>query len=292
MGSPIIKGSDANTVLVTTDCVSDLTVELREKYRIPIMHYYVQTQEARFQDTAEITSDNLIEYIEVEKKKAYSGCASAEEYRVFFEKQRAGTDRKIIHICMARHASDAYEVASAAASQMEGVYVVDSGHLSGGMGLMVVIAADMAQRGAPCEVILEETERLRGKISSSFIVNSTECLYRNGKIAKSVYSLCERFSLHPIIQLKKSQMRVTGICLGKPERFARKYLRKMLRNRKEIVRDMAFLITAGCPFEFQQFLRKEVEKRVSFQKVYVNIASATISCNCGSGAFGVLFLRK
>lgn len=282
----------AETVLVTTDCVSDLTPELREKYQIPVMHYYVQTQEARFQDNTEISSDGLIEYIEVDGKKAYSSCASAEEYREFFEKQKENSNRKIIHICMAKHASDAYATASKAAQEMEEVYVVDSGHLSGGMGIMVIVAADMAKRGAPCEVILEEMERLRTRVSSSFVVNSTECLYRNGKIGSKIHNICESLALHPIIMLKNSRMYVAGISVGGPQRFARSYLHWILRDKKEIVPDMVFLITAGCSYEFQQFLRQEMEKRVPWKKIYVNVASATISCNCGSGAFGVLFVRK
>lgn len=282
----------AETVLVTTDCVSDLTVELREKYQVPVMHYYVQTQEARFQDNTEISSDGLIEYIEVEGKKAYSSCASVEEYRRFFEKQKNNSNRKIIHVCMAKYASDAYATATEAAQDMEDVYVVDSGHLSGGMGIMVITAADMAKRGAPCEVILEELERLRTKVSSSFVVNSTECLYRNGKMGSRIHNICESLALHPIIKLKDSRMCVAGICVGGPQRFAKAYLRRMLRDKKEIVPDMVFLITAGCTYEFQQFLKQEMEERVPWKKIYVNVASATISCNCGSGAFGVLFVRR
>ena len=75
-------------VLVSTDCVCDLTKELKERYQIPVMHYYVKTEEARFQDTKEMTSDDLIEYIEKDGKEAYSSCAPVEEYREFFENLR------------------------------------------------------------------------------------------------------------------------------------------------------------------------------------------------------------
>lgn len=175
---------------------------------------------------------------------------------------------------------------------MEGIHVVDSGHLSGGMGIMVLIAADMAECGAPCEVILQEMERLKKKISTSFIVDSTECLYRNGKVKKGIARFCDHFSLHPILELSHSRMRVTGLSIGKSQSFARSYIRWVLREKKDIVPDVVFLITAGCSYEFQQFLRKEIERRVPWKKVIVNTASATISCNCGSGAFGVLFLKK
>lgn len=280
-------------VLISTDCVSDLTLEQKERYQIPVMHYYIHTEEARFQDTTEMTSDDLIEYIELDGKHAYSNCASVEEYRDFFEKLRKRTSAPIIHICMARYVSDAYDTASQAAADMEGIYVVDSGHLSGGMGLMVLAAADMAECGAVCEVILKELEELRERVSTSFIVDSTECLYRNGKIGRRIAFLCDFFSLHPVLKLKNSRMCVAGIFPGSQRHLVAKYyINKTLLKSGEVERGMAFLITAGCAYEFQQYLKEEIESRKEWDRLVLNEASATISCNCGSGAFGLLFVKR
>lgn len=281
-----------DTVLITTDCVCDLTADLQERYQIPIMYYYVQTEEARFQDTREMNSDDLIDYIEKDGKKAYSGCAPVEEYEDFFAKQRQDTNAPIIHICMAQFVSDAYKTAKEAARGDDTVYVVDSGHLSGGMALMVLEAVKMAKRGAPCEVILKELEIMKEKVSTSFIVDSVQCLYRNGRISKNIAWLCDALSLHPILKLSHSHMKPVGLCVGSQRRFARAYLRWALRRGGEIVPDMAFLITAGASYEFRQFLLAEIKQRMPCRIVVSNKASATISCNCGSGAFGILFLRK
>ena len=164
---------DSRMVVISTDCVCDLPAEIRQRYQIPVMYYYIQTEDARFQDTFEMTSGDLIEYIEQDGKRAYSSCAEQEEYCRFFSALREKTTSPIIHICMAHKVSSAYANAGKAAEGMENIYVVDSGHLSGGMGLMVLAALEMAERGAVCEVILAELERLKGKVSYSFIVNST-----------------------------------------------------------------------------------------------------------------------
>lgn len=281
-----------DTVLITTDCVCDLTVELQERYQIPIMYYYVQTEEARFQDTREMNSDDLIEYIEKDGKKAFSSCAPVEEYQEFFEGQRKKTDAAIIHICMAQYVSDAYKTAKEAAKGDDNIHVVDSGHLSGGMALMVLEAVKMAKGGAAYELILKEMDSMKNKISTSFIVDSVECLYRNGRINKHIAAICDLLSVHPILKLSGSHMKPVGLCIGSQRRFARAYLRWALRRKEEIVPDMAFLISAGASYEFRQFLLEEIKKRMPWKTIVVNKASATISCNCGSGAFGILFLRK
>lgn len=280
------------TVMIATECVCDLTQEILDRYNIPLMYYYVKTEEARFQDTKEMTSDNLIEYIEQDKKRAFSSCASVEEYKEFFSGLLEKTSAEIIHISVARNVSNGYATAVEAAEDMKRIHVIDSGHLSGGMGIMVMMAADMAERGAGCELILAELERMRENVSTSFIVNSTECLYRNGKIGRGVDSLCSIFSLHPILQLQRSHMRPVGVRIGSQKRFAKSYIRWVLKNKEAIMSDVVFLVTAGCSHEFQQFLLEELESRMAWKKVIVNEASATVSCNCGSGTFGVLFMRK
>ena len=190
---------DSRMVVISTDCVCDLPLEIRQKYQIPVMYYYIQTEDARFQDTYEMTSGDLIEYIEQDGKRAYSSCSSQEEYHQFFCELRAKTSKPIIHICMAKNVSSAYATALKAAEDLEGIHVVNSGHLSGGMGIMVLKALEMAERGAVCEVILAEMERLRERVSSSFIVNSTECLLRNGKINKRVAEICDFLKVHHIL---------------------------------------------------------------------------------------------
>lgn len=277
--------------MISTDCVCDIPKSYQKKYNIQMMYYYVQTEEARFQDIKEISSDSLLEYIK-EGKKAYSGAAPKEEYVAFFQSLKEKHKGPIIHICMAQHVSIAYEVASEAALEFKDIHVVDSGHLSGGMAILVLMAADMAQRGASCELIIEELQRVREKVSSSFSVASTAALYRNGRIGKKVFLICNALLLHPILNLHDSKMSPAGICIGKPKHFAKTYLRWALRKKNTINTDIVFLITAGCSYEFQDFLKEEMLRRVPFKKVVINNASGTICCNCGAGAFGVLFVRE
>ena len=53
-----------NKVRISADSPCDLTPQIRKQYRIPLMYCYIHTEEARFRDTKEISTDNLIEYID------------------------------------------------------------------------------------------------------------------------------------------------------------------------------------------------------------------------------------
>lgn len=281
----------ANRVLISVDCVCDLPRKMWEDLELSVMYFYVKTEEGRFQDIIEVNAENIVEYL-AQGKKAHSSSASMEEYRGYFERIRKNHDGPIIHICIARYLSESFEAASKAAGYLENVYVVDSAQLSGGMSLLVLVAAEMAKAGADYELILKEVEMLREKVCTSFVVNSTEHLYINGQISRRVATLCETFSLHPILQLKDSRMGASGICIGNQTRYAKTYIKRMLKNPETIDTNVAFLVSAGCSYEYVNFLKEEIQKIVKFKRLIINTASATITCNCGAGTFGVLFARK
>lgn len=282
---------ETDKVLISTDCISDLPVDIQKEYGIPMMYCYVQTEEARFQDINEITSDNLLEYMQ-QGKDAYSCVASEEEYRTYFSELRKKHAGPIIHISTARYVSKGYRVAATVADKLENVYVVDSGQLSGGLGILVMKAADMARKGAVCELILQELERMKEKVSTTFVVDSTSALYRNKRINKRIFQICDLLNIHPILLLKNSKMRSSGISFGNKKRFVKTYLARVLNHQDTIDKEVAFIVSVGCSYEMQQFIKEEVEKKVQFKKLIVTTASATIASNCGAGTFGVLFMRK
>lgn len=280
-----------NKVRISVDCICDLPRKMWDELNLSIMYFYITTEEGRFQDIRELNSDCIIEYLE-QGKVAKSGVASVEEYKEHFQKVKKKYGGAIIHISVAQYVSVAYKAATKAAECMEDVYVVDSGQLSGGMSLMILEAAEMAAAGADYELILNEMEVMKKKINTSFIVDSTKYLYRNGKIKKVVMNLCNMFSLHPILRLSNSYMGVSGICMGNSKRCAKAYIKKILKKPETIDTDVVFVVSAGCSYEFINFVKEEIQKRAKWQKIIINTASATVTSNCGSGTFGVLFARK
>lgn len=280
-----------NRVRISVDCVCDLPRRMWEELELSIMFFYITTEEGRFRDIEEVNSENMVEYLE-QGKRAHSRCASAEEYKQHFLNIRKEHDGPIIHICIARYVSGSYDSACEAAENMENVWVVDSGHLSGGMSLMVISAAEMAKAGAGCELILQELEDMRNRVCTSFVVDSTDCLYTNGKISGKIDTFCKTFSLHPVLKLKDSRMGAAGICIGNMKRYARSYIRKVLKHPETIDTDMVFIVNAGCSYEFMSFVKEEIQKRVKWKRLIICSASATVTCNCGAGTFGVLYTRK
>ncbi len=278
------------SLMITTDSVCDLPEELVKALGISVHPYFVCTEHGRFLDGKELETDDLLDYL-YKGKKGTSKAPAVSDYESFFA-QKLMEARNVIHIAMAEHASEGYRNAVSAARAFENVTVVNSGHLSSGMGIVVLWAAYMAAQNMAEDDILLSIENLKKRISTSFIMNSTQMLYRGGRIPREVHILCNTLLLHPIIVLRKSRMTVGGIRMGSFAQVSRSYIRSTLKNARDIDKRILFLTYAGMDESSLEEIQEMVREYCVFDKVYLQKASSAIASNCGAGSFGLLFMRK
>ena len=288
---PVLTHQRRMSVLVSTDSVCDLPAQLIAKYRISVMPYRVCTEDGEFLDGIEAETDGILSYISEKGKQVRSEAPSVADYEEYFAEQLTKA-QTIIHISMAQKVSDGYANALEASRAFDNVSVIDSGHLSSGLGLMVLWAARLAQSGMNAEDIAGEIGGLKGRIRTSFIMDSTEYLSRVGRISGQVNALCRALMLHPVIMLKNSGMTIGRIIFGAQEQVRRKYIDSMLSNKKDIDTNIVFITYAGMTRAEIEQIEAQVRSRIAFQRVVVQKASPAISTNCGPGSFGLLLVMK
>ncbi len=278
-------------LLITADSVCDLPEELIQQYGIVINPYFVNTKEGRFVDGKEISLDDLLIYMDKENNTVKSEPPKVEEYEAFFAKQSLLAD-EILHITMAKKASDGYDNALKASENYSNVVVFDSGQLSSGMGLLVVKAAKMAQDGGSLSQILEELTVSKKLVNTGFVLNETEFLYRSGRLSKGVKNICDRFLVHPLLTMKDDRIVAGRVLIGQWTDVICKYIKVTLRKHWTIDKDVLFITHVNLDRETREFIKNEIEKICHFKQIYFQKATPGIVCNCGKGAWGLLFLRK
>lgn len=277
-------------LMITTDSVCDLPESFIKEFNISICPYYVCTDHGRFLDEREIKADELLPHL-LEGDSGFSQPPDVIDYEHFFAENLKET-QNIIHIAMAKHASDGYANAKEAAKSFENVTVIDSGHLSSSLGLIVLYAASMAENHATRSEVVKTVKYLRRYISSAFIIDSTHMMCQSGHISKKIQVLCDALLLHPIIILRKSKMVVGSIEMGSFEHVAKRYVRKVLLHPRNIDTRILFITYAGIDEKSLKYIQELVQQYCPFERVYLQKASSAIACNCGSGSFGLLFMRK
>lgn len=280
---------------ITTDCVCDLPEEFLKTNGIDIVYFYITTATGRFRDGYEITSENILEYLESGGEKAATNAPEAEEYKVFFENALKKYD-ELIHISISSQVSFSKKNATAALQLMgddgKRVTVVDSMHLSTGMGHMVIRAVELRNEGKSASEIAETIKGMRGKISTTFITKNADYLYRNGRVSTKVKKLSSLFMIHPVLTLKGGRMTLKKIQIGNYEKSMMKYIKSELRRSNRVDKRRLFITHAGCSVKTISQIKSEAEKLCRFDEVTVTQTSATVSSNCGPETVGVLFVYR
>lgn len=279
------------TIRITSDCVCDLSKEIRSKYNVDILSFYIATDRGIFKDMDEITARNIVEYFANGGEKINTLAPKPEEYEFFFAESLEKYD-EIIHIAIGSHLSLSCKNAAKAAEKFSGrVRVFDSGHLSSGIGHLVIKAAEMVFENKSSDEIIGELEKIKNRVSTSFIAENADYLYRNGRVSKWVKDMCEIFKIHPVLFMKKGEIKLKSIRIGNYEKAVLRYIKGELRNPGKIEKKRGILTQASCPLKLINAAKKLAMEKGRFEELDVIEASATITSNCGANTIGILFVR-
>jgi len=283
-----ISGRKRKTVYITTDCVSDLPLELIEKHDIKVMYLYIKTEHGRFADTIEISSDHLPQYMSENGINAYGDSSSVEEYEEFFADALTQAEQ-VIHISMAKNTGRSYMVAKAAAAGFDHVQVIDSGHISCGEGLLVLCAAMLAEEGYKSQEICERIEEMKHRVVSKYIMPSADTFAQRGRTSRVMANFCKWFMLRPVIAPVKSKVRVIGFMAGPLESAWRGFIRFHLHRKRKINTDVVIVTHSSCSVKEQEFIKNELLKFLPFKRIIMQKASFTNACSVGAKTIGISY---
>ncbi len=279
-------------VAVSTESVADIPGELIEKYGIQVIPHKVQTAEGVFKDGTEIDTAGVIKYMEETKNDITPMAPEAKEHELFFAKQLAYANN-VIHIAISsKIGNSGFPPATDAAKAFDNVFVVDSGHLSSSQGLIVLEAARLAENGMGPKHVIEELERMKKKVHTSFIVDNLDYLARAKQVSARTANLVKSLMGRPVLVLKKGRMKLGKIYFGSSKSAWKAYINSCLSNSSRIDTSILFVTYVGLSKKDMDWIREYIEKSVKFEEIYFQQASASIAVNCGPGTFGLLYKEK
>lgn len=279
------------STIISADSVCDLPKNLVRKNHIAILPVHIRTEEGIFLDGVETETDGVLDYLSDKKKQVFSEAATVEEYEEFFAEQLTKA-QYIVHISVAKETSRAYDRAMEAASTFDNVLVVDSGHISSGMGLIALYAASLASREIPAYEIVGMIKDIRKQVTTSFVIAGTEYLARAGRMRSRDHAVSNALMMRPVIRLRGSDMVMSRVYYGNKKRVRHRYIISELSNPETIDKSRVFICYAGVSHEELLDIQRQVKSRVAFEEVILQKATPAVSINCGPGAIGLMFMRK
>lgn len=280
-------------IILSTESTCDLGEELIAQAKANILPFHVILGDDVYSDGVDLVPDDIYRVYGEKNILPHTAAINIEEYTDWF---RQWTDRglEVIHISLGHGISSSCNNARLAAEELEGVYVVDSGNLSTGIGLLVLEAADRIAAGLPAAQIAGELNEVRSRISASFVLDTLEFLHKGGRCSSLAMLGANLLKLKPCIMVDNtsSAMTVGKKYRGTLEKALEQYVADQLQGRTDLDKKRVFITHSGISEERIALVRSLVEKYAQFDNIYVTRAGCTISAHCGPNTLGVLFITK
>ena len=278
-------------IKITSDSTCDLPQALVQQNNITIFPLNVVKNDVSFKDCVDIFPEDIFAHVAAGGSLCSTSAGSVGDYEDLFASLAKEYDA-VIHINLGSGFSSSYQNACVAASDFDNVYCVDSMNLSTGQGFVVLKAAELAASGMDARQIVDELNALTPRVEASFLVDKLDYLAKGGRCSAVAALGANLLNLKPCIEVKNGKMGVVKKYRGNYAKCLASYVKDRLAGREDIIRDTLFITRTVVSEECDKAVRDAVNSCEPFTNVYENTAGCTISCHCGPGTLGVLFVRK
>ena len=278
-------------IKVTSDSTCDLSPALLEQYGITIIPLTVIKNGESFRDGVTITPGDIFAHVAAGGSLCSTAAVSIGEYEEFF-RPFAGEYDAVIHVNISAEFSSCYQNACIAAQSFSNVRVIDSRNLSTGQGLVVLEACRLAGELEDLDEICRRLQELTGKVEASFVMDRLEYMVKGGRCSTAAALGANLLKLKPCIEVKDGKMQVVKKYRGSFGKCLAAYARDRLAEREDIDRNRVFITYTTVEPEALTAVRETVDSCGKFGLVHETVAGCTVSCHCGPGTLGVLFIRK
>ena len=279
-------------VIITADSTVDLSPELKERYDIRIIPLMITLGEDHFMDDGQsFTPLDMYARYHKDGMLPKTSAPGVQEFLDFFT-PLVEQGYEIVHLDISAELSNTYNAARLAAEDLEGVYVVDSRMLSTGVALLAIEGAECRDRGMNAWEIARYLESLRGKVSTSFVLDTLEFMWKGGRCTGVTALGANLLKLKPGLEMKDGKLGVYKKYRGNIEKVYEQYIRERLEGKK--VRPGHIFITESGEVDpaVAERMCKLAQELSGCREVHHTLAGCTVSTHCGPKTLGVLFIEE
>ena len=277
-------------IKILSDSTCDLSPALLAENEISLVPLTVVKGDEQFKDGVTITAADIFAHVAAGGDLCSTAANSIGEYADIFEQY---TDYDgVIQITIGSGFSSCYQNATLAAEDYPNVRVVDSQNLSTGQGLVVLKACELAKTATDLDALADEIRAYTEKVEASFLVDKLDYLAKGGRCSAVAALGANLLNLKPCIEVKNGKMGVVKKYRGKYEKCLASYVKDRLAGRDDIDRKTLFVTRTEVSDACYEAVMAAVAENGGFEQTYETVAGCTVSCHCGPGTLGVLFVRK
>ncbi|WP_290922684.1 DegV family protein [Halodesulfovibrio sp.] len=275
---------------ILTDSTCDLPEELLKKYDIRVAPLKLYMDEKEMLDKVDISTEEFNKMLP-DSKSVKTSQPSPGHYKALYEELNANYEEVVALHVMAAHSGTFQSSKNMGASVLDDPYAVDTYTVTGGLGLVILEAAKLAQQGKSAKEIAEQVEAMRDNVFVLVAMDTVDFAVRGGRLSKNIGTIAKLLNIKPVLEFDTKKEGLCGIaakCFGVRHSEAR--LMRLLKQRVKGKTNLRFAIThVEAPEKAKRLadmIRKEFHANVEFELQ----ASPVLGCYSGPGACAVSVL--
>ena len=278
-------------IKILSDSTCDLSPELIEKNNITLVPLTVIKDNIPYKDGVNITPADIFAHVASGAGLCSTTAMNVGEYEEYFSKYSADYDG-VLHINLGSGFSSSYQNACIAAQDFDNVRAVDSQNLSTGQGLVVLKACQLAEECESLDELYEKVVAFTERVEASFLLDQLTYMVKGGRCSSVAALGTNLLNLKPCIEVKNGKLSVVKKYRGSYAKCLANYVKERLDQREDLDKDTLFVTRTPVSDDCLDAVKEAVDAYADFNNIYWTEAGCTVSCHCGPGTLGVLFVRK
>ena len=275
-------------VAIVTDTTGYLPADLVERHGIHLVSLYVNWEE---ESEREADMPNFDDFYRRLRSADRLPTTSQPSIGDFLEAYEPLVDQglEVVSVHISGGISGTVESARQAKEQLaerkgvDRVTVIDSERSAGGLGLMVLAGARVAQAGGSLDEVVERVKTARADLKMWFAVDTLEYLRRGGRIGPASAWLGSALKIKPILTLDKEITPIERVRTGA------KAMRRLLEYMEQLHADGGdgwVVQHVQAPEEAQQMV-DATREMTGRDPVFVSEVGPVIGAHVGPGLLGI-----
>ena len=194
-------------VKVVTDSTADLPPALAGWLGVTVVPANVHFGEEVYRDGLEITGDRFYQRLVASSRLPTTSQPTVGDFLRAYERV-GGTTDEIISVHVSSKLSGTLNSAAQAKAEYRGdcrIEIIDSLQGSMGLGMLVIAAAEAAQRGDSLDQVVSETMAAIPKVGFMGLLDTLEYLEKGGRIGKAQAFLGSLLQIKPLLTIRDGE---------------------------------------------------------------------------------------
>ena len=275
---------------IIVDSTSDLLPSIKEQVHVvPLTVHFGQEE---YVDGVTIDHKAFYEKLIETDVHPSTSQASPAAFEIEYEKAREAGETAIV-ITLTSKLSGTYQSAMIAAQDYDNIYIVDSGTVAIGGGILVEYALRLLEEGLDAKEIAERLEEVKHKIVVVALVDTLEYLKKGGRVSKAVAFAGGVLNIKPVLSITNGDINIIGKARG--SKMGNNLLVQEIEKAGGV--DFSMPLLLGYTGLSDAMLLKYIEdsKHIwegNVDKVGYTSIGSVIGTHAGPGAVAVAFFEK